>query len=48
MINSIRRPGERGFATLKAWRILTKVRSCPQRIGTLAKAILTLELGPES
>jgi hypothetical protein len=29
MVNSVRGPGERGFATLKAWRILTKVRSCP-------------------
>jgi len=48
MVNSVRGPGERGFATLKAWRILTKVRSCPQRVGTLARAILTLELGPES
>ncbi|BCB86995.1 transposase family protein [Phytohabitans suffuscus] len=48
MVNSVRGPGERGFATLKAWRILTKVRCCPQRVGTLAKAILTLELGPES
>lgn len=48
MVNSVRGPGERGFATLKAWRILTKVRCCPQRVGALAKAVLTLELGPES
>jgi hypothetical protein len=33
MVNSIRGPGERGFATLKAWRVLVKVRACPQRIG---------------
>jgi hypothetical protein len=48
MVNSVRGPGERGFATLKTWRIFTKVRCCPQRVGTLAKAVLTLELGPES
>lgn len=48
MVNSLRGPGERGFATLKAWRIFTKVRCCPQRVGPMAQAVLTLELGPES
>ena len=48
LINQLRGPGERGFATLKTWRILTKVRCCPCRVGHLAKAILTLHLGPES
>lgn len=48
MVNSVRGPGERGFAVLKTWRIFTKVRCCPQRVGPLAKAVLTLELGPES
>jgi hypothetical protein len=48
MVNSTRGLGERGFATLKTWRILTKIRCCPQRVGPLAKAVLTLELGPES
>jgi Zn ribbon nucleic-acid-binding protein len=48
MVNSVRGPGERGFATLKTWRIFIKVRCCPQRVGAFAKAILTLELGPES
>jgi hypothetical protein len=48
MVNSVRGPGERGFATLKAWRIFTKVRCCPQRVAPLAKAVLTLELGPQS
>jgi hypothetical protein len=48
MVNSVRGPGERGFAVLKTWRIFTKVRCCPQRVGALAKAVLTLELGPES
>ena len=44
----VRGQGERGFATLKNWHILDHVRACPIRIGQLAKAILTLELGPES
>ena len=44
MVNSV---GERGFAVLKTWRIFTKIRRCPQRVGTLAKAVLTLELGPQ-
>ena len=48
MVNSLRAPGERGFAVLKAWRIFTKVRCCPRRIGPMAKAVLALELGPES
>jgi DDE superfamily endonuclease/Helix-turn-helix of DDE superfamily endonuclease len=48
MVNSVRGPGERGFATLKTWRVLTKVRCCPQRVATLAKAVLTLELDPKS
>jgi hypothetical protein len=48
MVNSLRGPGERGFAILKTWRIFTKVRCCPQRVGPLAKAVLALELGPES
>ena len=48
MVNSTRGPGERGFAVLKTWRIFTKIRCCPQRVGHLAKAVLTLELGPES
>jgi hypothetical protein len=40
-----RAPGERGFATLKTWRILTRIRCCPHRITNLAKAVLTLEHG---
>lgn len=43
MVNTVRGPGERGFATLKSWRILTKVRCCPQRVGQLAQAVLILE-----
>jgi hypothetical protein len=48
MVNSVRGPGERGFAVLKSWRILTKVRCCPRRVGPMAKAVLALELGPDS
>lgn len=44
--SAARAPGERGFATLKAWRVFTRVRCCPHRITTLAKAVLTLEHGP--
>jgi hypothetical protein len=44
MVNSLRGPGERGFAVLKTWRIFTKVRCCPQRIGALAKACAVPEL----
>ncbi len=40
---AIRARGERGFATLKNWHILDRVRACPRRVGNLAKAILTLE-----
>ena len=48
MVNSLRGPGERGFAVLKAWRIFTRVRCRPRRVGPMAEAVLTLELGPES
>jgi hypothetical protein len=48
MVNSIRGPAERGFATLKNWRTPAKVHACPQRVGALAKAILVLERHHES
>ncbi|CAO5191599.1 DDE endonuclease [Frankia sp. AiPs1] len=35
--------GERGFAVLKTWKILSRFRGCPRRVGTVARAILTLE-----
>lgn len=38
--------GERGFAVLKTWRILHKVRSTVTGVGDLVQAILVLELGP--
>jgi hypothetical protein len=37
------RPGERGPATLKTWRLLHKLRCCPQRGTALVAAILALE-----
>ena len=48
MVNSVRGPGERGFAVLSAWRIFTQVRCSPQRVGPMAQAVLTLELGEQS
>lgn len=48
MVNSLRGPGERGFAVLKSWRIFTKVRCCPRRVGAIAKAVLALKLRTES
>ena len=47
MVNSVRGPGERGFAVLKTWRIFTKVRCCPQRVAPMAKAALVLEGGTD-
>jgi hypothetical protein len=37
--------GERGFAILKTWRVLTKLRSDVTAAGDLVRAILVLELG---
>jgi hypothetical protein len=39
----IRCHGERGFATLKNWHVLDRVRCSPHHVTTLAQAILTLE-----
>ncbi|AXB43864.1 transposase family protein [Amycolatopsis albispora] len=39
----VRSRGERGFATLKNWRVLTRARCSTHRVTTLAHAILTLE-----
>jgi hypothetical protein len=41
--------GERAIATLKTWRILTKLRCCPRRATAIVQAILVLhaaEVGP--
>lgn len=40
----LRGPGERANAQLKSWRILHKLRCCPQLAGQLVKAILVLQL----
>jgi DDE superfamily endonuclease/Helix-turn-helix of DDE superfamily endonuclease len=38
----IRACGERAIATLKTWKILTKLRCCPRRATTIVQAILAL------
>jgi hypothetical protein len=38
----IRGIGERAVATLKAWKILTKLRCCPRRATAIVQAILVL------
>jgi hypothetical protein len=35
--------GERAVATLKTWRILTKLRCCPQRATTIIAAVRVLQ-----
>lgn len=40
----VRGQGERGFAVLKNWHVLDKLRCCPLRAVHYPKAILTLEL----
>ena len=38
----LRAPGERAFAQLKTWRILRKLRCCPQRATNITRAITIL------
>jgi hypothetical protein len=38
----LRAPGERAVATVKNWRLLRKIRCCPQRASVLVAAVLTL------
>lgn len=38
----IRARGERAVATLKTWKILTKLRCCPRRATTIVQALLVL------
>ena len=38
----IRAIGERANATLKGWKVLTKLRCCPRRATTIVQAILVL------
>jgi DDE superfamily endonuclease len=45
----VRGIGERAMATLKGWKILTKLRCCPRRATAIVQAILVLhdtETGP--
>ncbi|MFC7830980.1 transposase family protein, partial [Streptomyces sp. NPDC057375] len=39
-----RAPVERGVARLKSWRIFRRSRCNPNRMTSIAKAVLTLEL----
>ncbi|GIH21682.1 hypothetical protein Raf01_98540 [Rugosimonospora africana] len=38
-----RAPGERAIATLKTWKLLTKLRCCPRRATTIIGAIRVLQ-----
>jgi hypothetical protein len=38
-----RAPGERAVATLKTWKLLAKLRCCPQRASTITAAIRVLQ-----
>lgn len=40
--------GERAVATLKTWKILTKLRCCPRRATAIVQAILTLHAAEAS
>lgn len=41
----IRARGERAIATLKTWKILSKLRCCPRRATAIVQAILVLRHG---
>lgn len=43
----IRAIGERAVATLKSWKVLTKLRCCPHRATALVQAILVLQFVEE-
>lgn len=40
---TVRAIGERAIATLKGWKILTKLRCCPRRPTVITAAILVLQ-----
>jgi hypothetical protein len=44
----IRALGERAVATLKTWKILTKLRSCPRRATAIVQAILVLQAAEDA
>jgi hypothetical protein len=39
----VRAIGERAIATLKTWKLLTKLRCCPQRATPITQGILVLQ-----
>jgi hypothetical protein len=39
----VRAIGERAISTLKTWKLLSKLRCCPQRATALTQAILVLQ-----
>ncbi len=43
----LRALGERANATLKTWKLLTRLRCCPRRATSLLAAILVLQLVEE-
>ncbi|MGV9771306.1 transposase family protein [Streptosporangium sp. NPDC003464] len=43
----VRAIGERAVATLKGWKVLTRLRCCPHRATALVQAILVLQLVEE-
>jgi hypothetical protein len=44
----IRALGERAIATLKSWKILTKLRCCPRRATAIVQAILVLQAAEDT
>jgi hypothetical protein len=44
----IRAVGERAVATLKGWKILTKLRCCPRHATTVVQAILVLQAAEDA
>jgi hypothetical protein len=46
-INQTRGPGERANATLKTWKVLTRLHCCPQRATAILAAIFVLQLAEE-
>nr|WP_235006300.1 transposase family protein [Nocardiopsis sp. JB363] len=40
----LRSPGERAIAQLKNWKVLRRLRCCPQRAGQITRAVLVLQL----
>ncbi|WP_284346939.1 transposase family protein [Frankia sp. Cppng1_Ct_nod] len=43
VLAATRAPGERGFAVLKNWRVFSRFRGCPRRVGEFAQAVFILE-----